>query len=79
MIEHEAEIREMNGQVPPVKIVAGNKSDLAAFRAVTSKEGLDWAKSRGCGFMETSAREKVNIEETFARTYPRGRPPPLPP
>ncbi|RSM20855.1 hypothetical protein CDV31_000226 [Fusarium ambrosium] len=25
-----------------------------------------WARKRGCGFMETSARLEVNIEETFA-------------
>jgi len=27
---------------------------------------LEWARARGCGFMETSARECVNVEETFA-------------
>lgn len=50
----------------PVKIVAGNKCDLQAERQVTSKMGLDWARQHGCGFMETSARNTVNIEETFA-------------
>lgn len=28
--------------------------------------GLEWARRNGCGFMETSARNTVNIEETFA-------------
>lgn len=51
----------------PVKIVAGNKCDLKDARKVSSRMGLEWARSRGCGFMETSAREMVNIEETFAR------------
>ena len=50
----------------PIKLVAGNKCDLKNSRQVSSKEGLDWARSRGSGFMETSAREMVNIEETFA-------------
>lgn len=50
----------------PVKIVAGNKVDLQESRKVTSKMGLDWARAHGCGFMETSARNTVNIEETFA-------------
>ena len=55
-------------RVPPVKLVVGNKSDLSAFgrRQVGSQEGWAWAKSRGCGFMECSARDMVNIEETFA-------------
>ncbi|KAJ6441229.1 RAS small monomeric GTPase [Purpureocillium lavendulum] len=52
--------------VPPVKIVAGNKCDLQESRQVPAAQGLDWARRRGCGFMETSARLEVNIEETFA-------------
>jgi GTPase KRas protein len=51
---------------PPVIIIAGNKSDLNDARVVQSKTGWDYARSRGCGFMETSARDMVNIEETFA-------------
>lgn len=49
----------------PVKIVAGNKCDLSENRVVPSAEGLAWAKAHGCGFMETSAKVMVNIEETF--------------
>ncbi|KAJ5520607.1 hypothetical protein N7463_001060 [Penicillium fimorum] len=52
--------------LPPVKIVAGNKCDLKDDRVVTSRDGLEYARKHGCGFMETSARETVNIEETFA-------------
>ncbi|KAK2025076.1 ras family protein [Colletotrichum zoysiae] len=52
--------------VPPVKIVAGNKCDLQESREVSAALGLDWARRHGCGFMETSARLEVNIEETFA-------------
>ncbi|KAH8673317.1 putative ras small monomeric GTPase [Xylariales sp. PMI_506] len=52
--------------IPPVKIVAGNKCDLQESRQVPASLGLDWARKRGCGFMETSARLEVNIEETFA-------------
>ena len=68
MIDMECDHRQDTGAVMPVKIVAGNKCDLKDSRVITSKMGLDWAKGRGCGFMETSAREMVNIEETFART-----------
>ncbi|KAL7619896.1 hypothetical protein AAE478_010443 [Parahypoxylon ruwenzoriense] len=52
--------------IPPVKIVAGNKCDLQESRQVPAAQGLEWARKRGCGFMETSARLEVNIEETFA-------------
>ncbi|WEW60400.1 hypothetical protein PRK78_005885 [Emydomyces testavorans] len=54
------------GMAPPVTIVAGNKCDLKDARVVSARQGLEWARRRGCGFMETSAREMVNIEETFA-------------
>ncbi|KAK9779151.1 putative Ras small GTPase, ras subfamily [Seiridium cardinale] len=55
-----------NRTIPPVKLVAGNKCDLQESRQVMASQGLDWARKRGCGFMETSARLEVNIEETFA-------------
>lgn len=54
------------GMASPVKIVAGNKCDLKDARVVSARQGLEYARKRGCGFMETSAREMVNIEETFA-------------
>ncbi|CAD6454965.1 5df37298-2bfe-49a6-9f7d-5546d10fd363-CDS [Sclerotinia trifoliorum] len=54
------------GYIPPIKIVAGNKCDLQQSREVTASQGLEWARARNCGFMETSARSIVNIEETFA-------------
>lgn len=59
--------RELDvGMPPPVKIVAGNKCDLKNSRVVPARQGLEYARTNGCGFMETSAREMVNIEETFA-------------
>ena len=70
LVDMEAERRadlDIDGRPPPVKIVAANKCDLQSLRQVTSQQGLEWARKRGCGFMETSARDMVNIEETFAR------------
>jgi GTPase KRas protein len=55
-----------NSSVKPIKIVAGNKCDLQESRQVPAQLGLEWARKHGCGFMETSARNTVNIEETFA-------------
>ncbi|KAK7192838.1 hypothetical protein DPSP01_012951 [Paraphaeosphaeria sporulosa] len=66
MIDMEEENRIDQGKVPPVKLVAGNKCDLSSGRVIKAAEGLEWARKRRCGFMETSAREMVNIEETFA-------------
>lgn len=62
----------------PVKIVVGNKCDDEENRRVSAQQGLDWARRRGCGFMETSAMAVVNIEETFARMRPIRPPPPAP-
>jgi GTPase KRas protein len=70
LIAMEEEQRMDTGAVAPIKIVAGNKCDLQGQRQVKSQQGLEWARARSCGFMETSAREKVNIEETFACTLP---------
>lgn len=50
IIEMESEERQTQpGAVPHVKIVAGNKCDLANSRQVTSQEGLAWARSHDCG------------------------------
>ncbi|CAA9962043.1 hypothetical protein P3342_008105 [Pyrenophora teres f. teres] len=66
MIDMETDNRLDNGKIPPIKCVVGNKCDLQGQRVVEAKKGLEWARQRKCGFMETSAREMVNIEETFA-------------
>lgn len=66
MIEMEEEGRIDRGAVAPIKMLAGNKCDLQSLRMIKSQQGLEWARSRGCGFMETSAMKLVNIEETFA-------------
>ncbi|KAI9680824.1 MAG: hypothetical protein M1817_004264 [Caeruleum heppii] len=66
MIAMETDQRQDEGRPLPVKIVAGNKCDLGGMRQVKSATGLEYARRHGCGFMETSARNMVNIEETFA-------------
>ena len=71
----ERDNRIENGQCLPISIVAGNKCDLQSMRMVGARDGLEWARARGYGFMETSAREMVNIEETFARKFVCGNPP----
>ncbi|KAI8074613.1 ras-like protein 3 [Gongronella butleri] len=46
-------------------ILVGNKSDLTADRVVPFQEGLDLARQFGCPFMETSAKQRVNVDECF--------------
>jgi GTPase KRas len=50
-------------QVPIV--LCGNKCDLEKEREVTQQEGKDLAKSIGAEFFETSALDRINIEESF--------------
>lgn len=89
MVLEECENRAEDGRVWPGVMVVGNKCDLGREREVSASEGLEWARSRGFGFMETSARECVNVEETFSalvrrvvearRAHSTGQPRPLPP
>src|SRR3990167_1332337 len=46
-------------------ILVGNKCDLEEERHVTTAEGQDLAKSFACPFFETSAKTRINVEESF--------------
>jgi len=46
-------------------VLVGNKCDLETERQVTTGEGSDLAKSFGCPFFESSAKTRVNVEESF--------------
>jgi len=48
-----------------VKLLIGNKADLAGQRKVTYEDGLALAKRWGMGFLETSAKSGTNIKECF--------------
>ncbi|TWW69608.1 Ras-related protein [Takifugu flavidus] len=48
-----------------VIMLLGNKSDMAAERAVKTEEGEKLAKEYGVPFMETSAKTGVNVELAF--------------
>lgn len=51
------------GRVPLV--LCGNKSDLESQRQVAAVEGQQLAKDLGIPFFETSARSRVNVDESF--------------
>merc|ERR1711916_133607 len=46
-------------------VLVGNKSDLETDRQVSTAEGGDLAKSYNIPFMETSAKTRTNVEESF--------------
>jgi len=46
-------------------VICGNKCDLEEERQVSTQEGQDQGKSYGCPFLETSAKARINVEESF--------------
>jgi len=47
-------------------IVVANKCDLEYERQVGMNEGRDLAKHFGCKFIETSAKQRINVDEAFS-------------
>ncbi|KAI7853288.1 ras-like protein 1 [Circinella umbellata] len=46
-------------------VLVGNKSDLEADRQVSSQEGRDLARQFGCQFLETSAKNRIHVDDAF--------------
>ncbi len=57
-----------NANTEMVVMLIGNKSDLEHRRAVSTKEGADFAARNGLIFMETSAKTARNVEGAFIQT-----------
>lgn len=49
-----------------VVVLVGNKSDLEHRRQVPREDGERFAAQHGLMFIETSAKESVNVDEAFA-------------
>jgi Ras-related protein Rab-8A len=48
------------------KVLIGNKCDVpASERRVTTEQGKKLAEEYGIKFFETSAKEKINVDEAF--------------
>ncbi|KAJ2540321.1 GTP-binding protein [Coemansia sp. RSA 1933] len=58
-------ILDMSGLETVAMVLVGNKSDLPNERQVTRAEGEALAQSFGCPYIETSAKENLNIEDVF--------------
>ena len=63
---HQQILRVKDRDAFPV-VVVGNKCDLEAERQVSVQEGREMARGlgMGCKFIETSAKQKINVEEAF--------------
>ena len=48
------------------KLLVGNKCDMEENREVSFQDGAELAKHFDIPFLETSAKNSVNVEETFA-------------
>ncbi|KAI8366691.1 ras-like protein 3 [Radiomyces spectabilis] len=46
-------------------VLVGNKCDLEGDRQVSSQEGRDLAKQFGCPFHETSAKQRIRVDDIF--------------
>ena len=59
-------IRSLNDPSPPLLLI-GNKTDLTAFRTVSSEEGISLTENWGkfCKFREVSAKEDQGIKSIF--------------
>ena len=64
-----SEIRDLIMRVKDIDdfpcILVGNKCDLEDERTVTKTEPQELAKKWGCPFIETSAKENINVKEVF--------------
>ncbi|GAA5884508.1 hypothetical protein JCM6882_005282 [Rhodosporidiobolus microsporus] len=61
---HQQILRVKDKDYFPVIVVA-NKCDLEYERQVGSHEGRDLAQHFGCKFIETSAKQRLNVDEAF--------------
>ncbi|XP_056277774.1 ras-related protein Rab-31 [Pseudoliparis swirei] len=64
------ELKE-HGPEDIVVAIAGNKNDLGDIREVPMKEAKEFAESIAAIFIETSARNAVNVEELFRKISKR--------
>ena len=62
---NEIEMYSPGGGKNVVKLLVGNKTDLVNDRAVSTKEGEAWARTKGMLFLEASAKNQDNVKSVF--------------
>ena len=50
-------------------ILVGNKCDLKSDRQISTEEGEEMARELNCPYFETSAKGRINIEESFVQLF----------
>ena len=68
-VEIENWLAEIQQHASPnvARLLVGNKCDMEGERQVSYQDGKDYADSLGIPFLETSAKQKINIEECFKK------------
>ena len=56
---------EQFGNLEPVKVLVGNKTDMGHQRQVSSDEAKAFAENLGMVYLETSAKSNQNVEKIF--------------
>lgn len=57
-------LNHLGAESVPIMVV-GNKSDVGGKRKVTVDEGRNLSQTLNCGWIETSARENLNVAKAF--------------
>ncbi|EGG21252.1 hypothetical protein DFA_01130 [Cavenderia fasciculata] len=58
-------MRAKDSDKVPTMVLVGNKCDLEAERKISKSEGEELGKNLGVPFLETSAKTRHNVEESF--------------
>lgn len=58
-------IKQVKDDEPFAMVLVGNKIDLETTRVVSTEEGRELAEALNCPFFETSAKERINIDESY--------------
>ena len=64
---HYNKIKDIKDNEPTALVLVGNKCDLQTQRQISKEEGEELAKEFNCPFVEISAKERRNIDESFSQ------------
>lgn len=61
----ESQLSSAAPQGRPIYLLVGNKCDISTEREISTQEGEALARDLGCEFVETSAKNRINVERAF--------------